>query len=361
MQLPLAPALVISWLVATAAVAGPADHRLDIYWNDVEGGGATLIVTPAGQSILIDSGNPGGRDSGRIARTAREVAGLKRIDYYITTHFHLDHFGGAAELSRLIPIGQLYDNGLPAHDPDLRPDDVRWQETTAPYRAFKVDRRNLSAAGLALPLRQAPSAARLRFHCVACRQQFVAAPAGTPPNPRANENSAKKLAVTDNDNSSAWILDFGPFRFFDGGDLTWNNEGALVTPLNRVGEVDVYQVDHHGLEVSNNPVLVHSLAPTVAVMNNGILKGTTKTAMNSLHSSPGIQAIYQLHKNFRPADPEDNTGDEFIANLGSDPNHADAHSIKLSVDPTGDSYTVALSGNGRTRTYQTRLRKTGGG
>jgi glyoxylase-like metal-dependent hydrolase (beta-lactamase superfamily II) len=79
-------------------------RTLDIYWVDVEGGAATLIVTPAGESILIDSGNPGGRDADRIYKAA-QAAGLKRIDYLVTTHFHIDHYGGAAELSRKIPIG----------------------------------------------------------------------------------------------------------------------------------------------------------------------------------------------------------------------------------------------------------------
>src|SRR5436189_6475598 len=90
--------------IASCAVADAQTNRtLSIYWNDVEGGGATLIVTAAGESILIDSGNPGARDPGRIYKTASEVGGLKKIDHYITTHFHADHFGGAAELSKLIP------------------------------------------------------------------------------------------------------------------------------------------------------------------------------------------------------------------------------------------------------------------
>ena len=353
--------LVAGFGLTAIAGAGPADHCLDIYWNDVEGGGGTLIVTPTGESILIDSGNPGGRDAGRISQTAQSVAGLKKIDYYVTTHFHLDHFGGAAELASHLPVGQVYDNDLSGPNPDHKAGEAAWLATTLPYRSFKADRRNVTAAGLILPLRQSPHAAPLRLHCVACRQAFVPAPAGTKPNPRAGENAHKNLAPTDNDNSSAWVLDFGTFRFFDGGDLTWNLEGLLVTPLNRVGEVDVYQVDHHGLNASNNPVLIHSLAPTVAVMNNGILKGTAKSTMNGLHSSPGIQAIYQLHKNLRPGDPEDNTGDDYIANFASDPNHAPAHYIKLSVDPTGNSYTITLSGSGRSRTYQTRGQKAPGG
>src|SRR5207344_3444337 len=105
-------------VVSLLACASAVDRTLDIYWNDVEGGGATLIVTPAGESVLIDSGNPGGRDAARIHKTATEVAGLKKIDHYITTHFHRDHFGGAAELATLMPIGQVYDNGIPDLNPD---------------------------------------------------------------------------------------------------------------------------------------------------------------------------------------------------------------------------------------------------
>jgi len=351
-------------LALVAAAAGtlrgesPSDAgKLRIYWNDVEGGGSTLIVTPAGESVLIDSGNPGTRDAGRIYQDATQVAGLKKIDYYITTHFHLDHFGGIAALSAQIPIGQVYDNGIPQHDPDFSPSDALWIKTSQPYRSFAAGGRNLTQVGLILPLKQSAGAAMLQFQCIASRQKFIAAPAGTAPNPLASENTHHELAPTDNDNSSAWVLDFGPFRFFDGGDLTWNKEGELVTPLNRVGRVDVYQTDHHGLARSNNPVLIHSLAPTIAVMNNGITKGTEHSTIEGLRSSPGIQAIYQMHKNLRPEDPEDNTTDDLIANHGKDPNHADAHYIKLVVEPSGDAYTVTIDGGGPPRRYETRLSK----
>ena len=105
--------MALGLTLSTAIAADQPRSTLDIYWNDVEGGGATLIVTPAGESILIDSGNPGARDSGRIYKTT-QVAGLTKIDYYITTHFHTDHFGGAAELSKLIPIGQVFDKSIPS-------------------------------------------------------------------------------------------------------------------------------------------------------------------------------------------------------------------------------------------------------
>jgi len=348
---------VVAGLLAKRVAADGTDHRLDIYWTDVEGGGATLIVTPAGESILIDSGNPGTRDPGRIHHTAADIAGLKKIDYFILTHFHIDHFGGVAELSSLMPIGQVYDRGIPDHDPDHNPSDAIWIKTSQPYRVFPADGRNRVTPGLILPLKPADGVPSFSLRCVASGGNFIPAPAGAPPNPLAGEITHKELAPTDNDLSSAWVLDFGPFRFFDGGDLTWNMEGALVTPINRVGQVDVYQVDHHGFERSNNTVLIHSLAPSVSVMNNGITKGTEKGTIDGLKSSPGIQAMYQVHKNLRPEDPADNTTDEFIANFSSNPNHETANYIKLSVDPSGKSYTISIPATGHERTFPTRLDK----
>src|SRR5437667_608952 len=105
-------------LVAVFFLPGPnpvhaAPKTLDIYFIDVEGGAATLIVTPTGQSLLIDTGFPGDPDAGRIAHAALEIAGLKQIDHCVITHWHRDHVGGVATLAKLIPIRNYYDHGLP--------------------------------------------------------------------------------------------------------------------------------------------------------------------------------------------------------------------------------------------------------
>jgi len=103
---------VLTVLLSLASPSVPQPMPLHIYWIDVEGGGATLIVTPAGESILIDAGWNLDRDAARIYDVATKVAGVHEIDYFIATHWHADHYGGAIKLSQRVPIKKFYANYL---------------------------------------------------------------------------------------------------------------------------------------------------------------------------------------------------------------------------------------------------------
>lgn len=327
-----------------SALAGAADKKLEVYWVDVEGGAATLLVTPAGESVLIDVGFPGDRDADRIKRVA-DLAGLQKIDHVVITHFHPDHFGGLADLAARLPIGMLYTrdlSGAPARE--------RAQPNLGIVKDVKVDKRVRIKPGAKIALKSSPGAARLTFDFIGADEKFGAA-RGPAKRDLCKDHVARPVDESDNKNSVVMMIGFGAFRLFVGGDLTWNTEAALLCPRNLLGKsVDVFQSDHHGLDQSNNPVLINALAPTVAVINNSASKGSERATLAAFKANPAVKGLYQLHRNTN-LDPAQNTAPALIAN--SDENCAGNH-IKLSVEKTGKAYTMDVPATGHTQTFATK-------
>jgi beta-lactamase superfamily II metal-dependent hydrolase len=280
----LVAGLVIGAASPAAAQRAPA-KSLQIYVVDVEGGNATLIVSPTGESLLIDSGNPSnGRDAGRIVAAAKD-AGLTQIDHFILTHYHGDHLGGLPDLVPMIPIRHFIDHG-PNIDPKGSGAKFEgfWKETYAKAKHTAVK------PGDRIPI------GGIDIRVVTSNGEVIKTPmpGGGAPNPYCATFKPGTNNLEDPMSVGVHIT-FGRFRTMHLGDLTKNKEFELMCPNNRLGTVDAILGVHHGQATSNSEVMIHATRPRVIIMNNGTRKGGEPETMSVLHSSPGLEDLWQMH------------------------------------------------------------------
>jgi len=313
---------------------------LQIYSIDVEGGQSTLIVSPSGQSLLIDAGFPGfhGAHPDRIVEAAKE-AGIKQIDYMLVTHYHRDHVGGVPELADRIRINAFVDHGPNREDSDItRKDYAAYEKVVAhaqhltpkpgeglPITGLTVEVLTADGEHLSSPL---PGAGGVNPYC------------GKDPQPETDDS--------ENARSLGTLITYGKFHFLDLGDLTKKKELEFMCPTNPIGTVDLFLVSSHGLALSNSKALVWASHPRVAIMNNGARKGGAPEAWQTVHDSPGLQDLWQLHYAVK-SDKEHNVDEKFIANPKPD-SEDEAHYIKVVAEADG-TFTVTNSRNQFSKTY----------
>ncbi|MEY3458548.1 MAG: hypothetical protein RL215_1705 [Planctomycetota bacterium] len=341
-------ALALPLLLAAPAVAR-ADAKsgtLDLYFIDVEGGAANLIVTPSGESILIDSGYPDNqsRDLDRILHVARDVAGLQRIDHAVVSHWHLDHYGNHAALAAKFGVGTWWDRGIP----DELPEDPSYIDRISAYRAASQNQSRTLKAGQYLPLKSGQTPLTVRV-LSASREVVVGE---GPENPFASRHQPQPDDPSDNAASLSLLFNFGNFRYLTCGDLTWNTEAKMVTPRNPAGKVDLFMVTHHGLPVSNNPALVLAIDPIAAVMCNGPKKGGAESTLKTLREVKSLQAWFQLHRNV-DLDPALQAPPERIANSTTTAD-CRGHWIKAEVSPDANTFNIRIGPTGTPQQFQTR-------
>lgn len=347
-------ALLVASLASAACGVGASEPGLSIYLVDVEGGQSTLIVTPAGQSLLIDAGwagdgsgfHPGdphqARDANRIVAAARD-AGLARIDFLLITHFHIDHVGGVTELARLMPIRVFIDHGAPSADA------VRTSPETGEAFAAYARVRGAAAAhleprpGERLPL--ADVDAVIVASAGATLTQPL--PGGGEKNTLCPERAPAPGDPYENPRSTGVVIRYGKFRFLDVGDLSGQPLFDLACPRSLIGPVDAYLVAHHGGPDVGDPAIFAAFNPRVALMNNGLKKGGAATTYQALHQVAGLEDVWQLH---RSADAGDaNFAPPAIAN----PDESTAFWIKLVARPDG-SFRILNQRTGAWKQYPPR-------
>lgn len=340
---------------------------LDIYVIDVEGGNATLFVAPSGESLLMDTGNAGAaaaaRDAGRIVEAIKD-AGLTRIDHLITTHWHGDHFGGLAALASQIPISEFIDHG-----PNVQPGELAENFLKDVYPGLYAKSKHVVAKP-----GDKIAVSGLDVRVVTSAGKTITAPLPGAGKPNSYCASYKPGENNAEDPQSVGVhITFGKFRTVHLGDLTKNKEFELMCPANRLGTVDALLGLHHGQPSSNSEVVVHALRPRVAIMNDGTRKGGDPEVMKIVHTSPGLEDLWQIHFSVLSGQEYTVPG-MFIANTidipqpalsvepeplpapGSNAPPAPVHNgkafwIKLSAQTNGD-FTVTNARNGFAKTYR---------
>jgi competence protein ComEC len=322
--------------------ARAANHDLRAYFIDVEGGQSTLFVTPAGQSLLIDTGWPDneGRDADRIL-AATKSAGIAKIDYVLLTHYHDDHSGGIPQLVAKVPVGTFIDHGA---NIDTQPNGktgkiyAAYQEVLATGKYKHI----VAKAGDVLPI------TGMKVTVISSDGNVIdhPLPGAGEPNQYCSVQETKPNDRSENSHSLGVLINFGKLKILDLGDLTWDKEMLFMCPNNRVGAVNILVVSHHGLNPSSSHALVNGVHPRVAIMNNAATKGGAPQVIDTVLQSPGLETLFQLHYSEKGG-ADHNTKAEYIANPQGDDQ---GNYFVLTATPKGD-FTVYNSGSKQTKDY----------
>lgn len=324
--------------VTFPSASAPAAKPLQIYFIDVEGGQSTLVVSPSGQSLLIDTGWPGyeGRDADRIKAAANQ-AGITQLDYVLITHYHRDHVGGVPQLVDGMKVGTFIDHG-----PNLEDSGVTRTDYAAYEKAIAGHTHVVVKPGWVVPIK----GIEVRVLAAAGDHITKLLAAAVDANPLCSKEPSATDDTSENARSVGVLITYGQFRFLDLGDLTKKKELELACPNNLLGTVDLFLVTHHGSDESNAKALDWALHPRVAVIDNGPRKGSSPAAWQVVKDSPGLEDLWQLHY-AEESDRDHNVADERIANVKE---NCEGKYLKVEAQKDG-AFTVINSRTGEQKTY----------
>jgi beta-lactamase superfamily II metal-dependent hydrolase len=353
--------VLLVFLLATAGRLNAQTKNFEMYFVDVEGGAATLMVSPSGESMLIDTGFPNDdRDAKRIY-AATQLAGIKKIDHLLISHYHADHVGGLTALLKMIPADHFYDHG-----DGIEPENVQWLNAE---KAASAGKRTIVKPGDTIPFKG------VKVEVVTSDMKVIAKPlpgAAPGPNPMCKNAEEKAPVTPENQRVVGVLITYNKFRYLNLIDIDWEKDMELACPVDKIGPVTMYQTSRHGsLDGAGSPPFLWAIRPQVIIVNNGPRKGLgqkdppksltppgetrapyEQVSYLRLAQTPRVEGIWQGHLSLMDSDPKHNTSPDMIANF-EETKDCKGNWLKASVAADG-TFTVTNGRNMYSKTYVTK-------
>lgn len=240
------PLLLFAFLAGYFALP-TGSGTLEIHFIDTGQSDATLLISPTGQTFLFDGGDNGDGNSDVVPLL--NSLGISHLDYVGVSHYHADHLGGLDEVWNAgITATVAYDRGF-----NNTPGTQSYSDYASRYSSV----RQMVNPGQVVNL-----GGGVTLTCIVREGDLMGGGSVNISGSSQWENSA----------SVGWLVEYGDFDMWMGGDLTGGGNGTTnvessVAPL--VGDVDVYQMNHHGSRTSSNSTWVNTLKPEFSVVPCG--------------------------------------------------------------------------------------------
>ena len=257
----------------------PSGKELRVHVLDVGQGDAILIISPEGKTVLVDAGD---EKNGKKVVEALRLGGVQQLDYFIATHSHPDHIGGAAEVFANFKVGTVLHNDFPP------PEAIAKEEAPAGKSGNKNSGKKPAAPARSgrqgkafeLPTVKAYNAfkgaveqGKTEFKKAEPEQTIdlgggailtVLAP--IPPAFTREQIAASRNGNESNANSIVVRLDYGEFSMMLAGDAEAQTEDRLVGKEANL-QTTVLKVGHHGSKYATTENFLRRVQPKVAIIS----------------------------------------------------------------------------------------------
>ena len=285
---------------------------MDIHTIATGRGDATFIVMPDGTTLMIDAGDNGKAKDPQHPDTTKRAGewqaiymkqvmeglpGNGKVDYAMITHFHDDHMGSVRQMlpgengyglsgitlvGELVGYNKLIDRAYPDYDfPSKKKIEGANKGFMPEYHKFVkyqmskgMKMEKFQVGGLnQIKMLHSPKKYAKNFEI---RNLAANGEVWTGKGTEAvKQYKGDPKLFDENVNSTAIVITYGDFRYYNGGDLSGGNwpsyksdERDMESGVARVcGNVDVIKANHHGYYDTCNGFFLNTLSPEVVVID----------------------------------------------------------------------------------------------